>query len=205
MTTESFFGEYGQEIRRIIDLLNCIIDELEGFRENYTKKFNFSKLMDYLSVPKSEIDQIIYLILNFQDKFNGVFNNYLLKKKVVDGKLYLVTEEKPKVQLIPCKIPKIIRIKKSHINMLSDIIYVFKYVKRGKGFTIDSNCFDLLNKLKELNKQYPYFFKIYQNGLVYPSKFGIKLGDLVLSFNKSNKELTNLNLDNNIIEVISDE
>ena len=53
--------------------------------------------------------------------------------------------------------------------------------------------------------EYPYFFEMYQNGLVYPSKFGMKLGELVLSFNKSNKELTNLKLDSYIVEVISDE
>lgn len=208
MTTESYSEDSVRKISMIIELLNQIINALDGFRKDYTKKFNFSKLMDFLNLPKSEIDDIIYLILNYQEKFNSVFKNYLIKKKVIDGKIYLIAEEKSKLHLIPKKpsysVPTTIKIKKYHAHILSDIIYVFKYIKRGKGFTANSNCNDLINSLKDLKKIHPYFFEIYENGLIYPSKLGIKLGELVLSYNKSNKEFTSIKIDNYKIMVISD-
>ena len=85
-------------------------------------------------------------------------------------------------------IPKKIRITKGECNLLSDIIYLFKFVKKGKGFDVDTNGTDLLSNIKELCDYYPFLFQR-QNGFLYPSEFGLKLGELLLSYKKSNKTI----------------
>ena len=77
-------------------LLNQIIDILADFKRDYTKKFNFSKLSRYLNIPNSEIDNIVSLLLNFQEKFENVFLNYHLKKKIQDNQIYLTVEKRKK-------------------------------------------------------------------------------------------------------------
>jgi hypothetical protein len=189
-------GSYSKDF---IDLLNFVLEALEGFRDNYSKKFNFSKLVEHLKVPKSEIDDTIYLILNFQEKFNGVFKHHVLKKKIENGSIYLITEKKQNA-VIP--IPEIITINQSDLPLLSDIIYLFKFVKRGKGFNVKSNGTDLLRNLKKLQQQYPYLFEVKDNGLIYPSDLGLKFGELILSFSKNNKEIRDTKIDNYSFKVI---
>jgi len=205
MTTEPHSKDFNNRDRKkIIDILNYVIDALAGFRDNYTKKFNFTKLMEYLKVPKSEIDDIIYLILNFQDKFNDVFKNHVLEKKVIGGNLYLRAEpKKPNQRLI--FIPEVIKIRHSVLPIFSDLIYLFKYVKRGKGFDIKKNGTDLLKRIKELQEEHPYLFEINGNGLIYPSELGLKFGELILSFSKNNKEFRDIKIDNYSFKVIDDE
>jgi len=205
MTTESLSKDLtNRDRKKVIDTLNYIIDALEGFREDYTKKFNFTKLMEYLKVPKSEIDDIIYLILNFQDKFNDVFKNHILKKRINNGSLYFRAEpKKPKQRLI--FIPEVIEIKHSVLPIVSDLIYLFKYVKRGKGFDITKNGTDLLKRIKELQEEHPYLFEVKENGLIYPSELGLKFGELILSFSKNNKEFRDIKIDNYSFKVIQDE
>ncbi len=195
MTEGSFSKDF-------VNMLNYVLEALEGFRDNYTKKFNFSKLIEHLKVPKSEIDNFIYLILNFQEKFNGVFKHHVLKKKMDNGTIYLITEKKKNSVI---HIPEIINIKQSDLPILSDIIYLFKFVKRGKGFNSNSNGTDLLRNLKKLQQQYPYLFEVKDNGLIYPSDLGLKFGELILSFSKNNKEITEAKMDNYSFRVIHNE
>jgi len=203
MITESLSKDFTKRSsKKIINTLNYILDALEGFRDDYTKKFNFSKLMEHLKVPKSEIDGIIYLILNFQEKFTEVFKNHVLKKKINNGILYLIAEKKENSII---HIPAIINIRRPDLPILSDLIYLFKYVKRGKGFDIESNGTGLLRNLKKLQQQYPYLFEVKDNGLIYPSELGLKFGELILSFSKNNKEITDLTIDKYSFKVIHDE
>jgi len=205
MTTESLSKDFANRDRKkIIDTLNYVIDALEGFREDYTKKFNFTKLMEYLKVPKSEIESIIYLILNFQEKFNDVFKNHVLKKKINNGNLYLRAEPKKPDQR-PIFIPEVIEIKHSVLPIVSDLIYLFKYVKRGKGFDIKKNGTDLLKNIKNLQEEHPYLFEVKESGLIYSSELGLNFGQLLLSFNKNNREFTDLTVDNYSFKVIHDE
>jgi len=188
--------------KTIINTLNQIIGALEGFKDNYSKRFNFGRLMEHLKVPKTEIDDLIYLLLNFQEMFNDIFKDYLLKKKIENGTLYLITEKK-KNAIIP--IPAIITIRRSTLPLFSDLIYLFKYVKRGKGFNLKSNGTDLLRKIKAIQKEYPYLFEVRENGLIYPSELGLKFGEIILSYNKSNKEFADIVIDNHTFKVINDE
>ena len=187
--------------KKILDNLNQIIKALGGFENNYDKKFNFSKLINQLELNPSLMDDIIYLLFNFQDLFHNTLKKHNLIKRIIDKTIFLFTEKEDKEQLI---IPKKILMRKSHLQVLSDITYVFKFIKRGKGFDIETNGFKLLKDIKDLKEYYPYLFLIQEN-LTYLSPLGLELGDLLLSYNKSNKEMDVLSLKDHVIAVIEDE
>lgn len=185
-----------ESLRGTIQLLNQIIDILGKFRENHGKRLNFSKLMRRLNVPNSAIDEIIYLLLNFQERFEVVFNKYRLKKKRIDNQVYLITERREKDIVENLRIPRIISITPSHLQVFNDIIYAFKFIKRGKGFDVLKNGTGFLRNIKEVRQAHPYLFESKGNGMVYPSELGLKLGELVLSYNKSNKKIEYLTIEN---------
>jgi len=196
-------NQYNREqFRKILRVLNQIIDSIGKFDNHYDKRFNFSKLVNILKIPNSEVDGIIELLLNFQEKFEDVFNKYHIKKYRVNNQIYLITERKDQFESL--QIPATIKISPSHLKLLNDLIYVFKHVKRGKGFDIGNNGSELLTNLKELNNTHPYLFISKGNGLIYPSELGLKLGELVISYNKSNKEVKTLSIENHTFTVIND-
>ncbi len=174
-----------------------VLTILEEFKQNLNKRFNFSKLSLYLSLEPSEVDQIISLILTFQDLFENVFKTYRIKKKIVNNQIYLIAEPPRALQ---CLIPHKIKITKQHLNLLNDIIYFFKFVQRGKGFDVVGNGSDLLKNVRELFEYYPYFFQE-KNGLIYPSELGLELGELILSFKKNSKRVKRLQVKEHTIIV----
>ena len=183
-------SKFGRNITRVAKIL-------EKFADNYEKRFNFTKLAQHLNLNPLEIDELIKLILIFQDLFIGTFSAYIIKKRIIDNQLFLITEPKKPTHSIPAKI----KLSMSNFNLLSDITYMFKFVKRGKGFDIKANGSELLSNIKELCNFYPYFFEVNENGLIYPSEFGLKLGELILSYKKSGKIIELMHLDKHIIMV----
>jgi len=189
------------QFQRTLQIINQTIESLGKFEGNYDKKFNFSELVRRLNIPSTEVDEFIYLLLNFQEKFENVFLNYRLKKKIENGTIYL-TVEKRELDSIPIRPPEIITFSPSQVQLLNDIIYTFKHVKRGKGFDVTKNGTELSSNLKQLRSEHPYLFEIKPNGLIYPSPFGLKLGDLIISYNKGNRELTEITIDNHKVLVV---
>lgn len=188
-------GHFNKEqFQKTLKVINKIIDYLARFENRYDRKFNFSKLVKLLKIPQSQTDDLIYLLLNFQEKFDNVFKKYKIKKYLTNNQIYLITERKHECEKI--KAPQIIQISSSHIELLNDIIYIFKHVKRGNGFDIVKNGSELLNKVKELRNKHPYLFETKGNGVVYPSKLGLQLGEIIISYNKSNKKIQTINVEN---------
>ena len=187
-----------------IRLLHQIINYLTEFEHHYIKKFNVSKLAGLLGLSNGDIDEIVTLLLNFQEIFTGVFSHYHLKKVRTGNQLYLVCIKKEGIASKEIEIPEIVRFSTSQLKLFNDIIYVFKFVKRGKGFDVLHNGSDLLTNLKQLKAEHPYLFKSHENGIIYPSEFGLKLGELIISYNKSNKEISKLTVGNSTIEVLKD-
>ncbi|MFX1257040.1 MAG: hypothetical protein ACFFAN_04225 [Promethearchaeota archaeon] len=189
-----------ENLRKLIITLNQVLNALGEFKGHYEKRFNFSRLAEYLQIPKSEINNVISLILNFQEMFEEVFKNYRLQKKIINSQRYLVTEKKITEQKEQEEkkntSPKKIRINKDQSKLLSDIVYLFKRVKRGKGFDLENVDSELLRNLKKLKDQHPYLFNKNGNNLTYPSEIGLELGSLILSYNKSNKKIENFNIKN---------
>jgi len=177
--------------RITIQFLNQIIDILNKYKENYEKKLNFTRLMQQLKIPTSEIDEFVYLILNFQETFENVFKEYRIQKKRQNDQVYLIVEKK-----IKDNNPRTIKISTSHLRLFNDIIYTFKFVKRGKGFDTTKNGSELLTNLKELKIKHPYLFEVHANRVIYPSELGLKFGGLIISYNKSNKDIKKIEIDN---------
>jgi len=70
---------------------------------------------------------------------------------------------------------------------ISDIIYLFKNIQRGKGFEVKSNSnIPIIKKIEVLNNRYPFIFKRL-NGFIFPSEIGYKLGNVALSFKRTNQ------------------
>ena len=188
---------YSVNHNKFLSVINRVVKILEKFTNNYEKRLNFTKLARYLNLSSSEVDEIIALILIFQELFINTFEKYSMKKQIKDNQIFLISELKTANHFIPMKI----KLSSSEFNLLSDIIYMFKFVKRGKGFNTAANGTELLSKIKELWNFHPYFFEENKNGLIYPSEFGLKLGEFILSYNKSGKVIDSIHLDNHIILV----
>ena len=177
--------------------LTKIIEVLNKFSDNYEKRLNFEKLTQHLKLDSSEADEILSLLLGFQDLFTQTLKGYRLQKKIVNNQLYLILEKKSSLSTIPKKIT----LTKTESNVLNDIIYLFKFVKKGKGFDVVANGTELLSNIKDLCDFYPFLFQS-QNGLLYPSEFGQKVGELILSYKKSNKQLDVLQLDDCEVRIV---
>ncbi|KKN09131.1 hypothetical protein LCGC14_1049640 [marine sediment metagenome] len=106
-----------------------VVKILEKFTNNYEKRLNFTKLAGYLNLDVAEIDEVIVLILKFQELFTRTFSAYFVKKKIIDNQIFLITEPKLSNHNIPNKII----LSSENFNLLSNITYMFKFVKRGKG------------------------------------------------------------------------
>ena len=203
-TNQNVYSNFSE----VIDMLNHVINALGEFKDRYDKKFNFSELSKYLKIPKADVDILISLILNFQEKYENVFNNYRLKKKIINATTYLVAEKKlenenksneDNLNEKKNSYPSEITLKRDQAKLLSDMIYIFQHVKRGKAFDLNYPESQLLIHLKIMKDNHPYLFYNNGNGLIYPSELGIQLGNLIRSYNKSNKKLMNLKFENTTV------
>ena len=188
------------QFRDFVHIFNQIIEILKEFQKNYDKKLNITKLTKFLNIPHSEEEEVLTLLLKFQELFEDVFCEYRIKKKRENNIVYLVAKN---------KFDRIDRIHKSlsstHIKLINDIIYTFKNINRGKGFDIKKTETGLLQNLKQLCSEHPYLFESNGNGMIYPSKLGLRLGDQIISYNKSNQRINSFTIQNYIVEVIEED
>jgi len=175
--------------RIVLKKLNQILIALHEFNNQYEKKLNFSKLMKYLNIPNSENEDLIHFILTFQSEFDSVFREYRLKKTILDGQIYLMVEKKPPVHKEKMIIiPETVRMPKNYSKIWSDIIFLFKFVQKGKGFDLEQDS-QVINHLKVIQDEFPYLVLKNGNNLTYPTEIGLELGNLIHSYNKNNKPL----------------
>lgn len=183
------------QIQFDFQLLYQIIDILGQFENNYNKRFNFSKMAKCLKIPNLKTDDIIELLLTFQDLFESVFKKHHIKKTILNNQIYLTVKKKEEHSFVSnIEVPKTIKISNEHFKLFNDIIYIFKYVNRGKGFDVSKNETELIENLKELKSEHPYLF--YGNGVTYPTKLGLELGELIISYSKSSQNIKNLTIGN---------
>ncbi|MFX1273637.1 MAG: hypothetical protein ACFFAT_01225 [Promethearchaeota archaeon] len=174
--------------KRSYEILGHILIALKSFEGKYDKKLNFSKLARYFRLNERDADYLAEFIVKFQEEFKDfskIFCKYKLNKKYENGKIYVTAEIKDDV------VPKTIHLEQEHANWLSDLIYSFQHVKKGKGFDLSNKNVDIVRKIRLLMKSHPYLF--YKNGgdLVYPSRLGSELGNAILSCKKLNKQFVN--------------
>ena len=184
------------QFKKFLQTFEQIIDVLEGFEDNYGKKLNFTKLVSLLKIPHVYTDELASLFLKVQNVFENRFKDHQLKKRKENNFVYLFAEKRILREII---------FTSAQIKLFNDLIYTFRYVKRGKGFDVSKNGTKLLSNLTSLKSEHPYLFEKKDNGLIYPSSFGLKLGDLIISYNKGNKEIKELIIDEYNVVVRDDE
>lgn len=182
--------------------LHQVVSAIGEFKNRYDKKLNFSKLIKFLKLNDADTEEIVYLILRFQEQFSEIFKAHMLNRKIINGQTYLVPEKKlhdykEKILLIP----DTVRVCEKDSKILSDVTYFFKYVHRGKGFDLEENTTDLEENTTDLIKnviclrqEHPYFFVKNGNSLIYPSQIALELGNIIQTYNKSNKLLKTITL-----------
>jgi hypothetical protein len=185
-----------------IKQLNQILSALEKFQVRKSSLFSLGKLAEYLKLSESELEDILKLIFRFQQLFNSAFEGYVLYKMWKNDKTYLILKPKSEVQDGSVLELKEIEIERDQVKLLSDLVYFFQHVKIGKGFDLKRNGTELSKKVKELKKAHPYFFKNKGNGLVYPSKLAVDAGNLVLSYDRSKKSVSKLQIGEYFVKII---
>lgn len=178
----------------LLKKMHQILIALGEFKNQYKKKLNFNKLLKYLKISNSEIEDIIHFILTFQSEFNSIFKEYKLKRTILNGQIYLMTEKKPPVHKEKIIIiPETVRIPKKYSKIWSDIIYLFKFIQKGKGFDLGQDS-QVIKHLKEIRDEYPYLVFKNGNNLTYPTEIGLELGKIIHTYNKNNKPLKKIKL-----------
>ena len=185
-----------------IKQLNQILTALEKFQVRKNSLFSLDKLAEYLKLSENELDAFLEVIFRFQKLFDYVFEGYVLCKKWKNDQTYLVLKPKSEVKDGSVLELKEIEIERDQVKLLSDIVYFFQRVKIGKGFDLKRNGIELSRKVKELKKTHPYFFESKGNGLVYPSKLAVDVGNLILSYDRSNRSFSRLKIGDYAIKLI---
>ena len=176
-------------------VLNNMLKALEAFDGNYHKKLNYEKLVEYLKLSDQDANNALTLIFKFQKVFKTTFKHHQIQRKIVNGAIYLIADKDNTCPLIP----KQIHMTHSSAQLLSDVTYTFKHVNRGKGFNLKFTNTELLKNIKTLKATYPYLFMENGNNLTYPSEMGLLLGETILSYSKTHKKLTDIELNNSLI------
>lgn len=202
LTSDSALSSSEERIqfRKVCQIVDQIINILNEFQGKYHKKFNFSKLIHLLNIPESESFELLNLIFRFQDLFETVFKQYQIRSRREGNTTYLITKRKDEY-LTPVRI----QLSNRHTKFFNDLIYTFKSINRGKGFDIaNTNDVEFLNNLEHLRSEHPYLFQSNGNGLIYPSKIGLDLGNLIISYNKSNQKVDTFKIQNYIFKVVNE-
>jgi hypothetical protein len=185
-----------------IKQLNQILSALEKFEVRKNSLFSLDKLAEYLELSTSELDAVLDIIFRFQKLFDCVFEGSVLCKKWKNNKAYLILKPKSEVKDGSFLELKEIEIDRDQIKLLSDIVYFFQRVKIGKGFELKRNSTELSRKVKELKKAHPYFFESNGNGLVYPSKLAVNAGNLILSYDRSKKSVSKIQIGEYFVKIV---
>ena len=185
-----------------IKQLNQILSALEKFHVRKNSLFNLNKLTKYLNLSASELKDILKLIFRFQQLFNSAFEGYILCKKWRNDKTYLILKPESEVRDGSVLELEEIEIDRDQVKLLSDIVYFFQRVKIGKGFDLKRNGTELSKKVKELKKSHPYFFESKGNDLVYPSKLAVEAGNLILSYDRSKKPISKLQIGEYLVKIV---
>jgi hypothetical protein len=128
--------------------------------------------------------------MEFQKRIAITFKDYWIKPKVINGNVYLITEEKVK------KISKkVIHLKKEDQKVISDIIYVYKFLTKGKGISFQHDKSSFIQNVRKLYSDHPYLFRSNRENLLFPSDIGLKVGEIIHSHYKCNKTVEKIELD----------
>ena len=182
--------------------LHQIVSALEKFQTRKNSLFSLDKLANYLNLSERDLEEVLELVFRFQNLFNSVISNFVLRKKWRDDKYYLILKPKSEVSNQDLFDMKEVEINQTQMNLLSDVIYYFQHVKIGKGFNVNRNTTELSKKVKQFNRTHPFFFEHRGNGLIYPSKLAVEAGMIIQSYHRSKKTISRLQIEDFIIQIV---
>ena len=182
--------------------LHQIVSALEKFQTRKNSLFNLDKLANYLNLSERDLEEVLELVFRFQNLFNSVISNFVLRKKWRDDKYYLILKPKSEVSSQDLSDLKEVEINQTQVNLLSDVVYYFQHVKIGKGFNVNRNTTELSKKVKQFNRTHPFFFEHRGNGLIYPSKLAVEAGMIIQSYHRSKKTISRLQIEDFIIQIV---
>ncbi|MHA1241434.1 MAG: hypothetical protein ACTSQU_11710 [Promethearchaeota archaeon] len=149
--------------------LHQIVSALEKFQTRKNSLFSLDKLANYLNLSERDLEEVLELVFRFQNLFNSVISNFVLRKKWRADKYYLILKPKSEVSSQELSDLKEVEINQTQVNLLSDVVYYFQHVKIGKGFNVNRNTTELSKKVKQFNRTHPFFFEHRGNGLIFSS------------------------------------
>ena len=185
-----------------IKQLHQIVSALEKFQTRKNSLFSLDKLANYLNLSERDLEEVLELVFRFQNLFNSVISNFVLRKKWRDDKYYLILKPKSEVSSQDLSDLKEVEINQTQVNLLSDVVYYFQHVKIGKGFNVNRNTTELSKKVKQFNRTHPFFFEHRGNGLIYPSKLAVEAGMIIQSYHRSKKTISRLQIEDFIIQIV---
>ncbi|TFF88550.1 MAG: hypothetical protein EU548_08710 [Promethearchaeota archaeon] len=180
------------------DTLRTILKILHIFHNKYDKKLNLEKLFNTLAIPSQEREKYLTLILEFQELFRTTFHSHSLTIKEINSTRYLVCKKfkkPPQYDVKNTHHPGDIKISSEDLSSLNDIVYMFTNVRRGKGFDLKQDSSEIVKAIKTLRKNHPYLFFSNGHGYVYPTEFGVKLGEKTNTYLKSNRPFDTLEIE----------
>jgi len=191
-----------KKVQEIFSKLFSCIKALKAFENKYNKKLNLDKLFALLQIPTKERKLYVELILNFQELFHTVLRGYEVKVIEANNCSYIKSQKRNNLKKyneretnnLGDSLPEEIILTKTETILWNDIIYLFKNVRRGKGFHLSHDTSEMNVSLKKLKDEHPYLIFSNGNGLVYPSKFGMELGSKINSYIKANRDINEINL-----------
>ncbi len=158
---------------------------LSYLQEEESAHFNLERLSEELEIPISEIRGFSKILVSVYEIINKIRDDIDLK--ISKDELKFV-QKKAGYKEISLSI--------NGYQNISDIIYFFKNINKGRGFEINSQEHSSFReRIGKLKEQFPFLFRRL-NGFIYPSEVGYKLGLEALSFKRYNqipKELDILN------------
>ena len=185
---------------RCIRELSLMLEALEKFRCHEGCVFNATKLARQLGLSQDGLEDYLKIIFRFQDLFLHSLNGKELKTSWRNDSIYIRLEPLSEDCNSRNKNKKIIEITEEQANMLCDIIHYFLHVCRGKGFDLVRNGSRFTENIKEVHRSHPYLFEKNGNGFMYPSELALEFGKVMFSYNRINKPLNCVEIDDyNII------
>jgi hypothetical protein len=179
-----------------------MIFALKAFKGKYEKRLNFSKLSAYLETSGKEKEALLDLLFEFQDLFKGILRNHVITKENDGNTIFLCA--KPSEVSDP-KHLSTVSISKHQINILNDIIHVFKTIRNGRGFNISNRNTELINQLVKIYYSFPFLFRQNGHDLIYPTDIAIELGSKIKQYNKMNIDYKDIDIENYTFQIREDD
>jgi hypothetical protein len=177
--------------------LQTLIKLLEHYSQKNHLTLNLIKLTEMMNISQDELDILLEIVFQFQAIFKNGLQTKSLHKVRKNNMCYL--------SLSDCQSSVLntgIELSKIQCNLLSDMIFEFQYISKGKGFDIRYPSTELIKNIKELKNLHPYFFEYRGNGLVYPTELALKIGKQLEIYNRTNKSVSKITCENYTITII---